>query len=523
MGSCLMFGGTDMTLSHLINTDLASALDEARTIVGALSPRARRILLERMTADDPRTLDDLGIEMGVTRERVRQLEVGVKKTIEAWNYDAFLADVRAGAPIWIQHAEDLRVVASAWFLPLDSVEPAITPLHLLRALEAVQVTDGVWVSRGARTGNAGQASIWDHLVTLGEGGLRTLPEFAKLLAGLGIEGIRLEQLLNSNGLMLRHGMVRSASEDMRTFLINEFRACNHPVSLDRIAQWVEGRWAASSANNIVQGEHHLFTRCDVNLYGLTAWNLRAYRGIREEIEALIRTNGPTPIDEVVATVTAWFDVAEGSVRTYALRRPFEVRDGRVHMERGSARSAQLPPALADLTQPRQWRRVFLTDTGFAFRMPVNKDHLRGSGWPTQNAIAAICGVAEGHAFEMPFTNCPGSLKVTRVAASQPSFGSIKAAMVALSAEVGDTLVLRFDGAEGALRSVELDVIRNDEMPGDPVQRLLLLCGGGAGYGTALDRVAGALGVQVSTWLELRTIAEARGDSDLVEVLNEVPA
>lgn len=512
-----------MTLSHLINTDLASALDEARAIVGSLSPRERRILLERLAADSPRTLDDLGMEMGVTRERVRQLEAGAKKKLAAWNSAAFFAEVRGGAAIWILHAEDLRASAGAWFLPLDTVEPAITPLHLLRALDAVQATDGVWVSRGARTANAGQTSMWDHLVKLGEGGLRTRPEFTKLLANLGVEGARAEQLLAGNGLMIRHGMVRSASEDMRTFLVNEFRSCNHPVSLDRIAEWVEGRWAASSANNIVQGEHDLFTRCDVNLYGLATWNLRAYRGIREEIEALVRTNGPTPIDDVVATVSSWFDVTPGSVRTYALQRPFEVRNGYVHMERGTARSAHLPPSLADLTQPRQWRRVFITDTGYSFRMPVNKDHLRGSGWPTQIAIAAICGVAEGHVFEMPFSNCPGSLKVTRVASAQPTFGSLKTALEAVSAAIGDTLVLRFDGAEGALRSVSLDVIKAEKLPVDPVQRVLLMCGGGVGFGQPLERVAAALGVTVSSWSELRTIAEARGDSDLVAVLNGVHA
>jgi RNA polymerase sigma-32 factor len=39
-----------------------------------LDDRDRQILQERVLADEPRTLQELGDELGVTRERVRQLE-----------------------------------------------------------------------------------------------------------------------------------------------------------------------------------------------------------------------------------------------------------------------------------------------------------------------------------------------------------------------------------------------------------------------------------------------------------------
>jgi RNA polymerase sigma-32 factor len=44
-------------------------------VLGALSDRERRIVEARMLADDPCTLRELGEELGVCRERVRQLEV----------------------------------------------------------------------------------------------------------------------------------------------------------------------------------------------------------------------------------------------------------------------------------------------------------------------------------------------------------------------------------------------------------------------------------------------------------------
>ena len=45
------------------------------TALKSLNPRERRILVERRLQDDPTTLEDLSQEYGISRERVRQIEV----------------------------------------------------------------------------------------------------------------------------------------------------------------------------------------------------------------------------------------------------------------------------------------------------------------------------------------------------------------------------------------------------------------------------------------------------------------
>ena len=40
----------------------------------SLGPRERRILVERRLSDEPLTLQELGDEYGISRERVRQIE-----------------------------------------------------------------------------------------------------------------------------------------------------------------------------------------------------------------------------------------------------------------------------------------------------------------------------------------------------------------------------------------------------------------------------------------------------------------
>ena len=62
--------------------DLYARAEQIRTVraklgeaLGMLSARERRIIEERILSEEPRTLASLGQEMGVSKERVRQIEV----------------------------------------------------------------------------------------------------------------------------------------------------------------------------------------------------------------------------------------------------------------------------------------------------------------------------------------------------------------------------------------------------------------------------------------------------------------
>jgi RNA polymerase sigma-32 factor len=52
-------------------------LEKVHEFAATLDERERRIVAERILAEEPRTLQDMGDEFGVTRERVRQLEARV--------------------------------------------------------------------------------------------------------------------------------------------------------------------------------------------------------------------------------------------------------------------------------------------------------------------------------------------------------------------------------------------------------------------------------------------------------------
>ena len=79
----------DMLLSHRQDADVQEALRRVRKRIGDLG---WDILQERLTQDKPRTLEELGERWGVSRERVRQVELKTKhflaRYLSAFNSDS---------------------------------------------------------------------------------------------------------------------------------------------------------------------------------------------------------------------------------------------------------------------------------------------------------------------------------------------------------------------------------------------------------------------------------------------------
>jgi RNA polymerase sigma-32 factor len=59
-------------------------LEKLEGFVAGLSERERKIFKARWMREDPRTLQEVGEELGITRERVRQLEARLLKNLRAY-------------------------------------------------------------------------------------------------------------------------------------------------------------------------------------------------------------------------------------------------------------------------------------------------------------------------------------------------------------------------------------------------------------------------------------------------------
>jgi RNA polymerase sigma-32 factor len=76
----------DEELGRMLHTELASF---GETLKG----KERRIFYERLMADDPRTLQELGTDFGVSRERVRQLEKRLQERLKKYIEDKLGTEV----------------------------------------------------------------------------------------------------------------------------------------------------------------------------------------------------------------------------------------------------------------------------------------------------------------------------------------------------------------------------------------------------------------------------------------------
>ena len=63
--------------------EIAILRDKMQAIINGLTEREQRILTERIIADKPLTLRELGAEFGVSKERVRQLELRTRAKLKS--------------------------------------------------------------------------------------------------------------------------------------------------------------------------------------------------------------------------------------------------------------------------------------------------------------------------------------------------------------------------------------------------------------------------------------------------------
>jgi RNA polymerase sigma-32 factor len=68
------------------------------TAIATLNDREKRIFEARRLAEEPATLEDLSTEFGVSRERIRQIEVRAFEKVQAAVQAAAQKDVPSGQP-----------------------------------------------------------------------------------------------------------------------------------------------------------------------------------------------------------------------------------------------------------------------------------------------------------------------------------------------------------------------------------------------------------------------------------------
>ncbi len=481
---------------------LAEAIEE---IIAELDDRELTLCRDRILSTQPATLAQIGERIRVSRERAGQLDNQVRRRLrEAFENSALISETTRWVCDSVTHVADVHrliVVRPEIRTPVPSV--GISALKALAAVFGRFEMRGEWV-----------------LAPTAENAVRTV---AKLLeANASPEGVvpitvasaamRVSDEEAARWLTHRGYTIRGAHVLTKTSSIEDHAAAllgiaGTPMTLEAIrAQLIPKRTDAAVRNALVADTR--FLKSDRTAWALSRWGLPEYVPIRRQIAKLITENGGSlELATLIESIRSRYDVSEASVRTYASAGEFVQRDNVVSF-RGTTDSRG--------KSPQNTGRVFREGDIVRFRLKINNQHVRGSGFSLPSALATLLGVGPNSA--KTFQSRLGPQEVTW-ASVQARSGTIKRFIDELGLQAGDLVFLEFRAGG------EFDVKRTPP-PGRGVRAALAMTGHSNSDDPALDQDAVVAELAHAVWLDtdaglddIRGVLTRRRELDILEMVD----
>lgn len=449
--------------------------------VSRLPERERLIFAGRRTASrrSRRTLRELGDELGVTRERVRQLDKLLFDRLHA-----YIASVPGRSISWrigtIRRTAGVAVPV-AWVEKLLAPPPNSTDYSsLLLQLAGPYIESQGWLVLQSELAADPVPSI---LETTDEFGVIDMNAAGEALRHWGLPKDLHEEWLLSRGSVRKFGnqLVRwnRSTEEKLSFALKEI---GRPASAERMMEYIGLDLSVRTVKNAISTDDR-FIRADRTKFALISWGLPEYKGVAHSIRNLLKQSGPLEIEEIAARLEADFGISRTTTEHYCGQLPaFIVETGRVRLRREDE------PYIYRGVAVRKARGIFMLKeerVGLLFR--VDQEVLRGSGRPFSKSAAKILKLLPG---DRLIFRGPKDLSLVvgfpDFSISGPALGSIRALADAAGAQLGDYLYLVLDrtslSVEAAATAVE------DHDPGWPLVSRLT----GIGPESGLEGLAAAL-------------------------------
>ena len=287
---------------------------------------------------------------------------------------------------------------------------------------------------------------------------------------------------------------------------------SRPVTLEELQTEMGTSYNAASARGRLL-KSDILKRVGKHKWGLRQWPEDEYTGISDEIAQEIEAcGGVATLAHLIDVLPTRYGVAPASVRSLGAAPRFVMeRNGEVRLRQDSDPVPRARRALENT--PRCYRHK----TGWAVRLPVDEDVLRGSGRPCPPAFAEELGLEPGAG---RIFRCLGeSLRVTWSDRSNsgPSFGSLRRIAARLRCDLYDWVFIQIGEEKLTAWALSGDALTDETEPG----RAALLAGG-----TPADRPRArqflARSVGLAETASYRTIAGAFRDRGEVDMANLLP-
>jgi hypothetical protein len=382
---------------------------------------------QRVLAYPQPTLDAVGEILGITRERVRQLEVKIKARFtklksEDSVYQMLIAalDFRLSEPILKKLAISEMPVLREQFFGKYRI------LDLLLGLDEL-AQDGDWVMRDSK-----RVASEFHSVVENSLNPKWLPEIStwENLASLWPSFTRktFKAWMTHSGyqLIIDHWVKNPSLID---FGYVALQSAKKPLSAQQIFDLAKSTGNVRTLENALAASAH-FTRTGKKLWSLATWGNQQYKSIREAIEEIVDREGSIAFDQLVARLEE-FGVKRSSVRAYATSAPFTIAGGFV---RRTAAKRIVRKTIEST------KNLYFCGEGVAYRFSINGEHLRGSGSTCPVALAKHLGVPDQG--KVTFEGPHGQFRVSS-RGHMYHLPSTREAIESLGLGLGDQMLLHF--------------------------------------------------------------------------------
>ncbi|WP_433654664.1 sigma factor-like helix-turn-helix DNA-binding protein [Nocardia sp. CA-128927] len=492
--------------SATVDASTPATVAELDRITATLNDRDRYLLTTRLLAEHPSTLAECGAALGVSRERVNQLDNRLRDRMHtAFQSSLFLRRAADGLTDAAQPVAALaRLVAAD--PDLDVLLPATgTPVWfaLARLDTRVDIVDG-WVV--AQTMEAARGRTREllarhatdeglvHVGTLAEALGVPVPEATEWVAYCGY------RMLDEHVLARVSSVTDSAAAVLAL--------AGTPLKLEEIqAAIVPPRSVSSVRNALVSDER--FVKADRFRWALARWGGARYIPIHRQIGELLDEHPEgIAIEDLVHRLTGTFDVKEHSVRTYAASGEFATVNGIVARREKSYRQRK---------SPTKTRHLYREGAVLRWRTTLAAPHVKGSAFNLPSALAGLIGAGPGRSLELTSRLGPQSIIWVGV---QARSGTIKRFIDDLGLRPGDEVFVEF-----ALDADAQFDVRAATPPADTDPLRVALAATGHGTDPTLDDAAVTAALADALWLpgtastaEIVETLRARKEDDLADLI-----
>ena len=332
MGSASVIGGVN--IDHVTNGTLGLAAATARRLALTLdqtSETERTIVEHRLLRTRRITLEEVGTQVGVTRERIRQVQARIERRI----HNALGRGLRIIASAlkeqlghMVEEVEVERRIET--LLPDDEGLANLLFRQALIDEMGFALDNGVYVDRRAR----------EILEELGTDARRLaddvgLVDEEQLIATLPDEDWHrfwpwLRERIRFHDLYGALGLRDTAKARTKAALLSIGRPATRE-EIGSVCGFEEGRVSAHLSNvpSVV--------RADKERWGLREWIDDEYDGIVGEIiQRIEEDGGATTTERLLSELPSKFDVSPSSVRAYMQTSKFVIRDGYISLASASS-------------------------------------------------------------------------------------------------------------------------------------------------------------------------------------------